>query len=120
MRLYDEIFKNADGAACARCILLPGGGGYFEGVKYVEEFSSQRIVVCFPRKTVEAEGVNLSIKKYCDGDLQIDGKIACLRVLGEQSSQLTNQRANQHADGKTDEKPNATNGARQAKNGKGA
>lgn len=81
MRLYDEIFKNADGAALSRCITVPRGGGYFEGVKAVGDFSSERIVICFPRETVEVTGENLSIKKYCDGDLQLDGRIVCVRTL---------------------------------------
>lgn len=75
MRLYEEIFKSVDGAACARCILLPGGGGYLQGVKAVEDFSTERIVVCFPKKRVTIEGEGLGICKYCDGDLQIEGKI---------------------------------------------
>ena len=80
MRLYDEIFKNADGAAFARCIVVPSGGGYFEGVKSVEEFSETSIVICFPRETVAVEGKGLTIRKYCDGDLQLAGKIYSLRV----------------------------------------
>lgn len=82
MRLYEEIFKTTDGATCARCIVLPGGGGYFEGVKYVEDFSSERIVVCFPRQKIEIGGEGLSIAKYCEGDLEIGGKILLVRVLG--------------------------------------
>ena len=81
MRLYDEIFKNADGGAFSRCVIVPCGGGYFEGVKAVGEFSPDRIVICFPRESVEVEGDSLTIKKYCDGDLQLSGKITSLRVL---------------------------------------
>ena len=80
MRLYDEIFKNTDGVAFARCTIVPGGGGYFEGVKAVGDFSPERIVICFPKDTVAAEGKNLSIKKYYDGDLQLSGNIFSLRV----------------------------------------
>ena len=80
MRLYDEIFKNADGAAFSRCTIVPKGGGYFEGVKAVGDFSSERVVICFPKETVTAEGKNLSIKKYYDGDLQLSGTILSLRV----------------------------------------
>ena len=83
MRLYDEIFKNTDGVAFARCTIVPGGGGYFEGVKAVGDFSPERIVICFPKETVAAEGKNLSIKKYYDGDLQLSGSIFSLRVEGE-------------------------------------
>ena len=80
MRLYDEIFKNTDGVAFSRCTIIPGGGGYFEGVKAVGDFSPERIVICFPKETVAAEGKNLSIKKYYDGDLQLSGQIFHLHV----------------------------------------
>ena len=81
MRLYEELFKSADGAALSRCIWVPRGGGYFQGVKAVEDFSSERIVLCFSKDRVEALGKGLSIKKYCDGDLEIAGRLACVRVL---------------------------------------
>ncbi len=82
MRLYDEIFKNADGMAVARCIVVPLGGGYFEGVKAVGDFSSERIVVCFPKTDIAVEGKNLSIKKYCEGDLELSGEIFSVKTLG--------------------------------------
>ena len=84
MRLYDEIFKNADGGVGEKCIVVPNGGGYFEDVKAVGEFSPERIVLCFPRDNVEIEGENLSIGKYCDGDLQLSGKIVAFRVEGNE------------------------------------
>ena len=80
MRLYDEIFKNTDGLPLSRCTVIPCGGGYFEGVKAVGDFSSERVVICFPRAVVAAEGKNLSIKKYYDGYLQLSGQILSLRV----------------------------------------
>ena len=80
MRLYDEIFKNADGGALSKCIVVPNGGGYFEGVKAVGDFSPKRVVICFPKEAVIIEGEDLSIKKYIDGDLQLSGKISALFV----------------------------------------
>lgn len=80
MRLYNEIFKKADGAF-SRCVITPCGGGYFEGVKSVEDFSSERIILRFLRERVEVVGETLVIKKYCDGDLQVLGKILSLRAL---------------------------------------
>ncbi len=85
MRLYDEIFKNADGGAMQRCVIVPGGGGYFEGVKSVGDFSNEKIVLFFPRLGVEITGEGLEIKKYCEGDLQLSGKISALVVLAEQA-----------------------------------
>ncbi len=81
MRLYDEIFKNVHADAFARCIIIPCGGGYFEGVKMVEDFSTERILIRFSHHSVEIAGEALLIKKYCDGDLQVLGKILSLRTL---------------------------------------
>ena len=81
MRLYDEIFKDPNDSACARCIVVPGGGGYFEGVKSVGDFSTEKIVVYFPRQIVEIEGRELAIKKYYDGDLQVGGRVTSVRVV---------------------------------------
>ena len=80
MRLYDEIFKSVDGAAVSRCLFVPGGEGYLEGVKSVEEFSAERIVICFPKNRVEIEGEELSISKYYEGDLQISGRIFSWKI----------------------------------------
>ena len=41
---YEEILKSAEGASISRCILVPNGGGYFEGVKAVGDFSDEKIV----------------------------------------------------------------------------
>ena len=84
MRLYGEIFKNASVDALAKCIIIPCGGGYFEGVKTVEDFSAERILIRFLHHRVEVLGEALVIKKYCDGDLQVLGKILSLRTLVEE------------------------------------
>lgn len=81
MRLYEEIFKGVDGVSGARCLFLPGGGGYFEHVKFVEDFSTQEVIIAFPSCRVRVFGVRLSIEKYCDGDLQLGGCIFSCTVL---------------------------------------
>ena len=81
MRLYDDIFKNPNDSACARCVIVPGGGGYFEGVKSVGDFSDETIVIYFPRQAVEIYGVDLAIKKYYDGDLHIGGRVSAVRMV---------------------------------------
>ena len=81
MRLYEELFKNADGAALSRCVIVPNGGGYFEGVKAVEDFSTERLILCFLKECVEVAGDSLCIKKYCDGDLELSGKIYSVQML---------------------------------------
>ncbi len=73
MRLYDEIFKNAD--AGARFTVAEHGGAYFEGVKAVGEFSPERIVLYFSGSGAEIEGEGLFIETYTDGDMRLGGKI---------------------------------------------
>lgn len=80
MRLFDEIFKSDTLASLARCTLIVGGGGYFEGVKTVGDFTPERIVLYFPKETIVVEGEGLSIGKYCDGDLRLLGKIYSWRI----------------------------------------
>ena len=79
MRLHGEILQGEEGVG-ARCILLVGGGGYFEGVKSVGEFSSERLVLFFARESVEIDGESFVIKKYCDGDLELSGKILSWKI----------------------------------------
>ena len=80
MRLYEEIL-GVDGFALARYSVAVNGGGYFEGVKAVGEFSPEKICLLFPRACVEVEGENLSIGKYLDGDMRIDGKIRSIKCV---------------------------------------
>ena len=83
MRLYEEIGKLLDGEAFAlsRCLLIPLGGGYFQGVQAVGDFSSERIELYFPSVKLCVTGIELAIKKYCDGDLILSGKITALTIV---------------------------------------
>ena len=83
MRLHGEILEGVDGVG-ARCVWLVGGGAYFEGVKTVGEFSSERLVLYFARACVEIEGKAFVIKKYCDGDLELAGEICSWKVTDGQ------------------------------------
>lgn len=81
MRLYDEIYRSY---AEARCAFLPSGGGYFQGVKGLGAFSEEEIVLLFKKNKVSVKGKNLEIKKYCDGDIELSGRIVSVSVLGEE------------------------------------
>lgn len=86
MRLFQEMFKNArqsDGeiAPMPRCVILPSQGAYFEGVKSVGDFSSERLVLYFSKHSAEVDGTRFIIGKYCDGDLELLGEIECVRFL---------------------------------------
>lgn len=86
MRLYGEILKKLGGGgtedlfAGARYTVLPGRGGYFQGVRTVNEFSPCRVVLCFRRAVLEIEGGGFVIEKYCDGDLELSGRIASVKL----------------------------------------
>ena len=86
MRLYEEI----NGAfAEARCAFFPNGGGYFQGVKSLVSFSEQEIVLLLKKAKVYVKGNGLSVKKYCDGDMEITGKIYAVGVTGSQTEGAT-------------------------------
>ena len=79
MQLYDEIYEGVRGA---RCSFLPNGGGYFQGVSAVCEILDSEIKIEFKKTIVRVCGECLEIKKYCDGDLEIGGKILAVAVVG--------------------------------------
>ena len=82
MRLYDEIFSRSDGVfPSARCLLAIDGEGYFQGVKSLGDFSPDRVEIYFGNKAIAVEGETLCVKKYCDGDLVLGGKIKAFSLL---------------------------------------
>ena len=86
MRLYNEIFKSADGLSCCKYTVVVGGGGYFEGVKSVGDFSPEQIVLFFPKCSLQIDGTHLEIKKYCDGDLELIGEIHTVTTLNSNAT----------------------------------
>lgn len=82
MRLYDEIFKGEQGVY-PRAVWLMGGGAYFQGVKAVGEFSTTQLTLFFAKGQAEVVGNGLFIRKYCDGDLSLDGKIHGVQWIDE-------------------------------------
>lgn len=78
MRLYEEMWTDEQ-MRLSKCVLAVGGDGYFVGVKAVGDFSPEKIVLHFAKTQAEIEGENLSIGKYCDGDLWLRGKIFALK-----------------------------------------
>ena len=79
MRLFEEIFGDADdGLTGTRCVWKIGGAGYFEGVKGLVKFTPEQIILQTRIGEIYLSGEDLSVKKYADGDLYIDGKIRAL------------------------------------------
>ena len=76
MRLHEELFQSVDGWRSARYTVVVGGGGYFQGVKAVGDFSPQSVTLYFPKSCLQVQGKALHIAKYADGDLELRGEIA--------------------------------------------
>lgn len=80
MSLIDNIKENFECEKAIDCsfraILFGDSGGYFECVKCIEHYSDEQISFRVKNQTVSVKGKGLFIKKYCDGDLMIAGKIS--------------------------------------------
>lgn len=77
MRLLSEIkkiFPAAEDAFALQYTVL-AGGGYFENVKRIVEFSPERVVLKCGGGGLKIEGKELSLGKYFQGDLVVYGKI---------------------------------------------
>jgi hypothetical protein len=78
MRLYEEIYETC---AESRCFFIPLSGGYIQGVKNIRSFGENEIVLILKKQLVKVTGKNLLIAKYCDGDMQISGRIFGVEVV---------------------------------------
>lgn len=82
MRLFSEIEKTLgmeEDSSRVQYTVLDGGGGYFQNVKKILEFSENAIVFSGRRGGVRVEGEGLSLGKYYLGDAVVRGRIE--RVL---------------------------------------
>ena len=86
MRLFEELFKNGgikgELSLLPKIVILPSEGAYFEGVKSVGDFTSEKLVLYFSCKhcaSVQLEGENFTIAKLCEGDLLLTVDIASVR-----------------------------------------
>ena len=55
--------------------IIGDNGAYFENVKKIVSLSPNLIILGLKSKLIEVSGEELKIKKYCEGDLLICGKI---------------------------------------------
>ncbi|MBQ8196572.1 MAG: YabP/YqfC family sporulation protein [Clostridia bacterium] len=85
MSFFDSILESlgVDSAPEGQFLKLTlignkGGGfcyAYLENVLSVKSYSPQEIAVCVKGGGVTIKGENMYIKKYCQGDLAVCGKI---------------------------------------------
>lgn len=77
MKLIGEIKKLIGSTGCLRIeyTVVDGGGGYFENVKRILEFSENAVVLGGKKGSLRVEGKGLSLGKYFGGDLMVRGEI---------------------------------------------
>ncbi len=64
-----------------RAILIGDEAVYFENICSIKSYSQNKIELLLKKNQIKIEGENLFIKKYCQGDLLICGKIQTLSTI---------------------------------------
>lgn len=73
--ILSQLSAGADTSFLFQFYIAEGCGGYFQNVKGVERLSSEEITLLFKTGALVVGGENLVVKKYCDGDMLIEGNI---------------------------------------------
>ena len=75
MKLLQQILNEAGAQTDGAITLVPSFGAYFKGVKRVDEYSQEKIVLIALKKRWLVTGENLTIDKYFEQDLLIRGDV---------------------------------------------
>lgn len=82
MGFIDEIKKTFGEAmpvgTSYRAVIFGDDCVYLENVRSIESYSPERISLRLKQGGISIAGERLFIKKYCDGDVAVCGKIRCL------------------------------------------
>lgn len=70
----DDLFDTCH----VKFIIVLEKGGYFENVLGILSYSETEIVLSVKKGKISIKGENLYVKKYCEGDLSICGKITSI------------------------------------------
>ena len=74
--IRDCFCQNELPAECAyRAVLFGESAGYFENVKSIVSYEKEQVVLALKNGGIKVKGRDLYIKKYCEGDVVICGKI---------------------------------------------
>lgn len=90
MRLLREIYAQlceedeGESSPGARYTVIEKKGGYFQNVKEICAFSSEKIILRLRRGVLEITGAGLYIKKYCENDALVGGEIFSVGKVGEE------------------------------------
>lgn len=66
---------------CFRAELIGDHAVYMQNVISINEFSSEKITLRLRRGGIIIEGKDLYVKKYCEGDLVVCGKIISIQRI---------------------------------------
>jgi hypothetical protein len=75
MKLLQQILAEAGGDTAKAFTIIPNFGAYFKGVKSVNEYTPQKIILNVGKIKVEIRGEHLEIGKYFQGDLFVKGDV---------------------------------------------
>lgn len=78
MELLHQLLQEAGADMREAVTWIPSFGAYLQGVKRVDEFSSERICAAAGRSRLIIVGENLAIEKYFGGDLFVKGEIKAI------------------------------------------
>ena len=80
MKLLEQILSELGADTLKSFSIVPEFGGYFRSVKGVLEYSSEKIVLSLKRNRITVVGENLTLGKYFEEDLLINGKITGVEI----------------------------------------
>ena len=63
-----------------RAVLFGNSAGYFEGVTAIQHYAENEIALCLKKGAIIVKGENLYLKKYCQGDVCVCGKIKSIEM----------------------------------------
>lgn len=75
MKLLQQILQELGADIDSAITLIPSFGAYFKGVKRVDEYSQEKIILFACKKRWVITGENLAIDKYFEQDLFVRGEI---------------------------------------------
>ena len=82
MKLLNQILNELGADTMKSLAVVPGFGGYFQGVKGVAEFSATRIELEISKGRIILEGEGFKVGEYFEGDIFIKGKIGVIKIEG--------------------------------------
>lgn len=75
MEFLHEVLSAAGADMLYAVTIVPDFGCYFRGVKGVNEYSEQKILLTVGKMTVAVTGEGLCVGRFYEGDLFVSGRV---------------------------------------------